>query len=314
MPRVVDYRCEATPHDRPFREQHERYCIALVRLGNFCYDTQGRTEALVAGSLLLGNAGDEYCCSHEYGVGDECTAFEYDAADLDELASACGWSGWRQRFPRTTLPPMPAVQATHRLAGDMLWSDRLLADEVAAAVAAHVMRALSHADGAAHAVRRADRDRVVESVEFLRQCSDDDVDLQTLADAAGLSRYHYLRTFRAVLGMTPHQFLIRLRLDQAMQWLRESARPVTDIAYACGFGDLSNFVKTFSRHVGCPPQQFRRRNFCQAGPGHHAVRLTHEHTHLPSRPSVGKPPGVSREASRRGHSGRALRLDQERAG
>ena len=68
--------------------------------------------------------------------------------------------------------------------------------------------------------------------------------------------------------MTPHQYLVQCRLRRAARLLAEPGRSITDIAYDVGFGDLSNFVRSFRRAAGLSPGAFRKaskaeRNFCQ---------------------------------------------------
>ncbi|WP_235685852.1 helix-turn-helix transcriptional regulator [Corallococcus silvisoli] len=58
-------------------------------------------------------------------------------------------------------------------------------------------------------------------------------------------------------GLTPHQFLLRTRVLHALALLRDTRRPVTEIAFDVGFGDLSNFIHTFRRELGCSPRAFR---------------------------------------------------------
>lgn len=61
-----------------------------------------------------------------------------------------------------------------------------------------------------------------------------------------------------MLGVTPHQYLVRSRLRHAARLLTEDDIAITDIAYDVGFGDLSNFVRTFHRAAGMPPKKFRQ--------------------------------------------------------
>ena len=68
-----------------------------------------------------------------------------------------------------------------------------------------------------------------------------------------MSPYHFLRTFRRVVGMTPHQFILRTRLDDAAVQLRRSSRPVLDIALDAGFADLSTFNRRFRAIMGVTP-------------------------------------------------------------
>ena len=103
-----------------------------------------------------------------------------------------------------------------------------------------------------------DRRRAVEAALWLDENAAEPIDLDGAAGAAGLSPYHFLRLFAAVLGVTPHQYLLRARLRRAARLLAESDQPVTDIAYQVGFGDLSNFVRSFRRAAGVSPRSFRR--------------------------------------------------------
>jgi AraC family transcriptional regulator len=81
--------------------------------------------------------------------------------------------------------------------------------------------------------------------------------LARLADEAGLSPYHFLRTFQKVVGLTPHQYVMRMRLRGAATRLIEEPTSVLDIALDCGFGDVSNFNRSFRAEFGVSPRRFR---------------------------------------------------------
>lgn len=106
---------------------------------------------------------------------------------------------------------------------------------------------------------RRDRDRAVAAAELMEARAEQSLDLARVARHVGLSPFHFLRLFRRELGLTPHQHLIRLRIRRAIERLLETDRPVTEIALDVGFEDLSNFVRTFHRHVGCAPSRFRSK-------------------------------------------------------
>ena len=67
-----------------------------------------------------------------------------------------------------------------------------------------------------------------------------------------------LRTFRRVVGMTPHQFILRTRLQNAAVQLRQSNQPVLNIALAAGFADLATFTRRFRAIIGGTPSAYRR--------------------------------------------------------
>ncbi len=67
-----------------------------------------------------------------------------------------------------------------------------------------------------------------------------------------------MRLFARVLGVTPHQYLLRSRLRRAARLLADDTRSITDVAFDVGFGDLSNFVRSFHRAAGVSPRAFRK--------------------------------------------------------
>ncbi len=85
------------------------------------------------------------------------------------------------------------------------------------------------------------------------------LDVPTLAQLAHVSPAHFSRQFRTTFGETPHRYLQRRRVERAMELLRETDRPVTDICFDVGFNSLGTFSRTFRRIVGEPPSAYRTR-------------------------------------------------------
>ncbi|SCG61388.1 helix-turn-helix domain-containing protein [Micromonospora halophytica] len=84
------------------------------------------------------------------------------------------------------------------------------------------------------------------------------LDIPALARIALVSEAHFIRTFRATFGETPHRYLQRRRVERAMALLLESDLDVTDICFAVGFNSLGSFSRTFRQIVGESPSGFRR--------------------------------------------------------
>ena len=83
------------------------------------------------------------------------------------------------------------------------------------------------------------------------------LDLPALAALTHLSPSRFGRVFRDVFGETPHRYLQRRRVERAMALLRQTDRPVTQVAWDVGFSSLGTFSRTFSAIVGCSPSEFR---------------------------------------------------------
>ena len=94
--------------------------------------------------------------------------------------------------------------------------------------------------------------------EHVRAHLAETIHLASLADIANMSVDHFLRSFRAAAGTTPHQYILRLRLAKAATMLRETVTPIATIAAQCGFHSASHFSVAFGNHFGLQPSQYRR--------------------------------------------------------
>ncbi len=251
--RVDDYRCDASHAETPYLELHRGYSLSYVRKGSFGYRVRGKSFELVTGSVLVGYPGDEYLCTHDHAVGDECLSVHFDAELVESLGAKP--AAWRAG----ALPPVSQLMVLGELlqAAAEGRSDAGL-DELALWLGARFVATATGETRSARAAGERDRRRAVEAAHWIDAHSDGEVDLESAAREAGLSAFHFLRSFAAVLGVTPHQYLVRSRLRRAARLLAEDERPITEIAFAVGFGDLSNFVRTFHRAAGVSPRAFRR--------------------------------------------------------
>ena len=254
---MVDYRCDAGIAAAPFNEQHEAFSVSYVRRGSFGYRSRGRAWDLVAGSTLVGGAGDEYVCTHDHVCGDECLSFQLAPEFAQSLADR------RATWRAGGLPPLPGLVILGELAQAAAERRSDVApDEAGMLFAARFVSLLAERPRRAlPAARARERRLAVEAASWIEAnaAREAAVSLEQVARQAGLSRFHFLRLFVKVLGVTPHQHLIRARLRHAARLLAgDQGRAITDVAYEVGFGDLSNFVRTFHRAAGLSPSRFRR--------------------------------------------------------
>jgi AraC-like DNA-binding protein len=249
---VSDFRCSAGLDDKPFVEQHRCHSVSFVRKGSFGCRTRGQSFELVAGSVMVGHPGDEYVCTHDHVCGDECLSFFLGP----ELVEAIGDRAevWRVGCA----PPLPELMVLGELAQAAAEgrSDVGL-DEVGQVFARRFVEVVSGQTRKPVAVSTRNRRRAVEAALWIDAHSHRPIALEDAAAEAGISPFHFLRLFSAVLGVTPHQYLVRSRLRHAARLLAGAGPSITDIAYDVGFGDLSNFVRTFHRAAGVSPQKFR---------------------------------------------------------
>jgi AraC-like DNA-binding protein len=251
--RVVDVVCTSGPEDCPFDERHAESSISLVLSGTFTYRGPRGATLLSPGALLLANAGDTFECSHHTGVGDRCLSFQFEPELFLRLAHDAGAIA---RFGIDRLPPLRALsRVTARAYAAVSQDDSFeeIALELAGAALAEV--------GRGQAATRAARDdaAVAATLRYLEAHPAGRHSVADLARAAGLSPFHFLRTFKRVTGTTPHQWLLRLRLRRAAERLVATRDPITQIALDVGFDDLSNFIRSFRAEFGLSPSRYRGR-------------------------------------------------------
>jgi AraC-like DNA-binding protein len=249
---VSDFRCSAGPGDKSFVEQYASHSISYVRKGSFGCRSRGRVFDLVAGSILVGHPGDEFVCSHDHVCGDECLSFFF----APELVETIGDRTEVWRVGAT--PPLAELMVLGELAqAAACGRSDIGLDEIGQLFAGRFVEVVSGRARAPVPNTARDRRRAVETALWIDANSHRPIDLEDAAAQAGISPFHFLRLFSGVLGVTPHQYLVRLRLRHAARHLADDGISVTDIAYDVGFGDLSNFVRTFHRAAGVSPRKFR---------------------------------------------------------
>ena len=260
---VADVVCSAGPADRPFEEQHGHVAIAIVTGGSFQYRGSGAgpgRELMTPGSLLLGNPGQCFECGHEHAQGDRCLSFQYAPTYFAAITAGAG-RGRRDRFASLRLPPVRELSPVVARAGAAMASSSPLApmawEELAVQLAVRAVqvdagRAPSRSPVSAAALARATR-----TVRYMDEHAGDALSLTDLAAQAGLSPFHFLRTFEDLTGATPHQYVMRLRLRRAAARLLAEPAKILDVALDSGFGDVSNFNRAFRAEFGMSPRAYR---------------------------------------------------------
>jgi AraC family transcriptional regulator len=254
---VCDVACDYGPHDHSFVEQHEKVAISAVVRGTFQYRTQAGSATLLPGSLLLGNAASSFECRHEYAQGDRCLAFHFAPPFFDTVAA--GVAGARTtKFPCPGIPPMNELigfLAQAEVACDE--RDMAALEEIAIRIAGTALTLTADKRASARTPSAQDERRITRAVRRINEGFDGALTLNALAHESAMSPYHFLRTFRQVTGMTPHQYLLLARLHRAATRLRLGTDAISTIAYGAGFKDLATFNRRFRRLIGATPSDYR---------------------------------------------------------
>jgi AraC family transcriptional regulator len=255
--RVTEFVCDAGPDDRPFEERHDCVTIAAVLSGSFKYRTHSGDSLMHPGGFVLGDAGRCYECGHAHGRGDRCISFGVSPAYFDEIAhGAVGATGFS-----FTIPALPAAAGLLPLAARIATLDRSDALAVEETVVRLAFAAATAASGKTPnriGISAGDEKRVASTMRYIEVHATEAIDIDRLAAIAMLSKFHFLRVFTRIAGVSPYRYLINARLMRAAVEIAANQRRISDIAYDTGFGDLSTFNAQFRATFGASPSAWRR--------------------------------------------------------
>lgn len=261
--RVSDVTCTSGPRDPCYVEQHSAFSIALVTDGNFQYRTAQGSALMTPGSLMLGNQGACFECGHQHTRGDRCLAFHFSPEIFESIVA--GVPGARRLvLDEPRLAPVPSVLGVLAAAQALRDADgggtpeefRELALHLAGAVCTTLNESASRPP---RAPTWRDERRVAAALRRIEERHGARISMDELAAAAAVSPFHFLRIFEQVVGVTPGQYMLRMRLRRAAVNLRRSDDAIAAVASDCGFADLSTFNRQFRRATGLTPGAYRER-------------------------------------------------------
>jgi len=235
------------------RHIHDAFAVGVIEAGaqSFCH--QGTNYVAPPGSLITVNPGAVHD-GKPFGPGGYQYRMAYVKPELLDTIFEKGGGG-RGRF---LAPVTRDDELAARLFGAMSMMDK----DGGAESQSYLIQALGdlffrHSGPVPGNRTLKDTSLMDRICDFIRDRLDTGVSLREIADAAGMSQYHFLRTFKASMGLPPHAYIIRLRVKKAKQAI-ESGASIVDAAALAGFSDQSHLTRHFKSFYGLTPGQYRK--------------------------------------------------------
>ena len=190
----------------------------------------------------------------------ELTVFSLDPLMVAEIASVESRNGNSEILPQFAIRD-PLVRelgiALDRELTSMHPSPRIYAESLAMALASHVFTNYANPMDPNPLVLTPITHQLRRSIEFMNDRSSQDLTLSEIAAAANMSKYHFAKSFREMMKIAPHQYLIKLRIEKARKLLLIDSLSVEEIANRVGYADKTHFAAQFQRIVGVTPHVYR---------------------------------------------------------
>ena len=236
---------------------HDEYSIGVVLEGALGFNHERGDDIAGAGMLCVVNPGERHTGFPGGDAGWRYRNFFVPAGLLARIAAALGGDGRPPEFPGVAVhdPDLAAtllgLHRTLERSRDRLAREAATVDGLSALVARHALARrppppLPRNPGSVGRARALIQERFAESLS-----------LAELARAAGMSRFHFLRLFRSELGLTPHAYLLQVRVERARQALSRG-RSIAEAALECGFADQSHLTRRFKGVMGLSPGEYAR--------------------------------------------------------
>lgn len=258
-PRIHAWRIEEAFENVPHLHE-DQFQITIPLYGKCHFTHENSFYELSAGECLVQHPQDRHSFSLPSDSG--VMILQVGRDSMNQLSSR----GETELAFRQRIDPALALEGFREWYGGMLSQERfdpLATEEMESRVLFFLFRHLrgSHADFGAQApiwsAIAAEEQPMARVLAYIQTRYADPLGIDELAAVALQSRYHFIRSFKTYTGLSPYQYVLRLRIEHAKRALLASDLSVTEIGLDAGFASASQFYRAFAKAVGVSPEQFR---------------------------------------------------------
>ncbi len=232
------------------RDSYDSFLLMYIQSGSLTLEFEGRTEQIEAGSFVLIDCYEP----HSY----------YSAAGWESIW--CHFDGPTARAHYATIKshlgnifslsnPYPIISKLetiyHTFSDGNIIREPLMSKYINDILTAFLLYAPEKNNSSNYI------NMTQEIISYVNEHFTEDISVDTLAGRAGLSLYHFIRTFKKETGFTPHEYIVNTRINTAKYLLKNSKLPVKDICFNTGFSCESVFCSAFKKHQGITPMEYR---------------------------------------------------------
>jgi AraC-like DNA-binding protein len=238
--------------------------LSWIQAGHVHYRSASRSFSAGPGDVVVVPSQVDHVTTLDAGV--QAKVIELSQPLMDEIAAATSLAGRRFDGAGVVVDGADVVavaEALERESRVPAAGHELVLDALLEALVVRLLRLAVLPEGGT-CVRDA---RIMAALDFVEAHLADAIGVEHMARASAMSRFHFSRRFREVMGMSPHAYLLQARSRRAAALLRRGQRSVTEAAFSVGFQDLGRFRAAFRRTFGVSPIQYVEARRCRSALG-----------------------------------------------
>ena len=237
------------------KHSHDAFSVGAITSGRSMYWTEQQTQEINCGTVVLMNVGDVHACNPVHNSPWSYIMFYVDAGWLMRLQADLGFEvhGSMQRFD-TLVSQVPALFNALTVLYDVCTdaSNDVLLKQTAIF---DFFILLHQTLKVVPELRLKENPKLKKAADFIAQHCTENLSLDDICVASGLSPSYLVRAFKQQYGMTPHAYMVNRRILFAQQQLK-TGQAIADVALAAGFADQAHFQRIFKRFVAATPRQY----------------------------------------------------------
>ena len=228
---------------------HDEYSIALITTGTHSFTCNKDDFVACPGDIRLINPGDIHVCkSKTWGY----ITLTPDSNFVENFSESCQKELHNITFDKPVINNHKLTKLFIDLnSANKEWQDELMAENILEELIVNLISSYSN-----NTIKKKEisysKKKLIQTIEYMKSNFDENLKLENLAQISGLSKYHFLRKFKEEFNMTPHTYLLQIRIQNAKNMLLNHDS-LTDIALSCGFSDQSHFTRVFNKIYGMSP-------------------------------------------------------------
>jgi len=262
---VLDFQCRCTDCVTSKPEYSDSFSIAFVRKGNFLFNVFRRSLDSYNGCILITKPGYERTVTHAHAVPDECTIFAFRKSFYRELQQRYAHTKFfsdndlHSTLLRTNMETeflhFTIMQLVLQRSGSKLQIDQLVMqviDKVLGTITDYTPDARIH-----DRLKKQHLTTIERAKDYITGNFTQDISLMEIASYCYVSPFHFSRIFKTFTAVSPHQYLLSIRLQHAAMLLGNTPMTVGDVAFSSGFNSIEYFTTAFRQQYKCPPAKYR---------------------------------------------------------